>query len=715
MWVRLDLLKQIMDAKGGYVPLPTIFNGKTVDPQQDTSTPVWQLETAMGAAIECFANSNAVCVSRERFAPVKKCSDLLLLKSDAYVVNSNNVLVLNPEINAAPVIALDDKKYKLIQQLDMNTRYGIPSLKKCKKLTVIGDVWFNRNVVINGTVTVINNSDEPKMLPPGQYADGSTVDLTDTAPGLGPLRPFSVVTKPYLDQKPGTSGLRKKTKQFEHSEHYLHNFIQSTFNALSTVPIGGVNGTVTDIQNDGALVIGGDGRYFNSTAIQVIIKMAVANGVRHIIVGQDGLLSTPAVSALIRESGPQWRSAFGAFILTASHNPGGPDEDFGIKYNINNGGPAPDVLTNEIFNVSKTITNFKICNNLPTIDLSKTGSMSVTPTSITHSFTTHDANGSPIANTTVTKMSRFECNKNPANVTIDVISSTDIYLKLLQTVFDFKKISGFLKRDDVSFVYDCMHGVQGPYAHEAMQLLVGTYAVRSNCRVMNGIPSETFGGHHADPNLTYARDVCDVMGVDKNGNAQFEGKTIVEPAEVAKLVQENVNVPILGVAADGDADRNMILGRHFFVTPSDSLAIIASHANLIPYFKLQGGLKSVARSMPTSGAIDVVAKHKNYHLFETPTGWKYFGNVMDSKKLFQGMNYNPVLCGEESFGTGSDHVREKDGLWAVLSWLSILAHFNSDANVSTYGTRIDVVGCYMKLYSFNIFYIFHIETTCACP
>ena len=622
-----------MDTKGGYVPLPTIFNGKTVDPQQDTSTPVWQLETAMGAAIECFSNSNAVCVSRERFAPVKKCSDLLLLKSDAYIVNSNSVLVLNPDISVAPVISLDDKKYKLIQQLDLCTRYGLPSLKNCKKLTVTGDVWFNRNIVINGTVSIVNNSNEPKMLPPGQYSDGMCVDLTETAPGMGPLRPYTIATKAYHDQKPGTSGLRKKTKQFEHSEYYLHNFIQSTFNALNTVVIGGPNGTVTDIQNDGALVIGGDGRYYNNEAIQTIIKMAIGNGIKHIIIGQDGLLSTPAVSALIRESGPQWRSSFGGFILTASHNPGGPDEDFGIKYNINNGGPAPDALTNEIYNVSKTITNFKICNNMPNIDISKVGTMSVTPTSITHSSITHDSSGTPISNTTVTKLSRFENDANPANVTIDVVSSTDIYMRLLQTVFDFKIISKFLKRSDVSFVYDCMHGVQGPYAHEIMQMLVGQYAISNNCRVMNGLPSETFGGKHADPNLTYARDVCDVMGVDTRGNAQKDNKSIVNPAEVAKLVSENDTVPVLGAAADGDADRNMILGRHFFVTPSDSLAIIAAHANTIPYFKKQGGLKSVARSMPTSGAIDVVAKQLNLHLFETPTGWKYFGNVMDSKEV----------------------------------------------------------------------------------
>jgi phosphoglucomutase len=444
---------------------------------------------------------------------------------------------------------------------------------------------------------------------------------------------------------------------------YLHNFVQATFNAL---PMYG-----TDLA-DGALLLGGDGRYYNDVAIQVIIKMAVANGVKRVVVGQHGLLSTPAVSAIIREKGPDWQKAFGAFILTASHNPGGPDEDFGIKYNCENGGPAPEKLTDAIFEVTTTITSVKVCQGFPDIDISKVGSTEVL-----------SADGS-------------------RKVVIDVVSSTDAHVGLLKTIFDFPAIAALVRRPDFSFRYDCMHGVQGPYAHKVFVDELGAPA----SSLMNAVPKNDFNGGHADPNLTYAHDLCVALGVDKEGTA------------VTGQAQE---VPCFGAAADGDADRNMILGRRFFVTPSDSLAIIAAHADVIPFFSQQGGLKSVARSMPTSGAVDLVAKRLNLRLFETPTGWKFFGNVMDSKVpylfhalqppvdpchgslclfapappsharvclccaypaqvMFKGENLNPVICGEESFGTGSNHVREKDGLWAVLAWMSILAHYNRDAS-----------------------------------
>jgi hypothetical protein len=261
--------------------------------KQDTSTPVWQLETAMGAAIECFAGAGAVCVPRSRFAPVKKCSDMLLLRSDAYLVNADNVLVLNPACaGVAPIVDLDDKKFKLVQHLEAATLAGYPSLVGCRKVSIKGEVWLSARNVFKGEVKVVNNSAEPKVLPAGIY-ENTTVDLTDS-PGLGPLKPSNLASTPYSDQKPGTSGLRKKTKLFQ-TGFYLHNFVQSTFNAL---PANG-----TDV-TDGALLIGGDGRYYNDTAIQVIIKMAVANGVKRVIVGHKGLLSTPAVSAIIRERGP---------------------------------------------------------------------------------------------------------------------------------------------------------------------------------------------------------------------------------------------------------------------------------------------------------------------------------------------------------------------------------------------------------------------------
>jgi phosphoglucomutase len=642
LWVRLDLLKALMQTKGGFVPLPTILNSKTVDPQQDSSTPVLQLETAMGAAIECFPGAGAVNVPRSRFAPVKKCSDLLLLKSDAYLVNEQNVLVLNPLCGGvAPIVDLDDKKYKMIQHLEAATTGGVPSLYRCKKLSVKGEVWLSAGVIFIGSVSVVNSSSEPKVLPAGTYQD-TTVDLS-SAPGLGPLRPYSLATTPFADQKPGTSGLRKKTKVFE-GGLYLHNFVQSTLNALVA--------TDTDLK-DGALVVGGDGRYYNDKAIQVIVQMAVANGVKRVIIGKDGLLSTPAVSALIREKGPQWKKAFGGFILTASHNPGGPEEDFGIKYNCENGGPAPEKLTDAIFEVTKTITSVKICSDFPAIDVSKVGSTIV-----------KSADGSLMA-------------------VVDVISATDCHVELLKSIFDFDALRALISRPDFSLAYDCMHGVQGPYAEAVFVRELGAPA---SC-LINAVPKDDFGGHHADPNLTYARDICDIMGVDKEGNA---------------ITGQSKEPPIFGAACDGDADRNMILGSRFFVTPSDSLAIIAAHANVIPFFAQQGGLKTVARSMPTSGAVDLVAKRLNLNLFETPTGWKFFGNVMDSKSQFKGLNLNPVICGEESFGTGSNHVREKDGMWAVLAWLSILAHYNADPKAPLVHVE-HIVGSHWKTYGRNYY------------
>ena len=618
LWIRLDKLKEIIDASGGFIPLPMIKNKKTVDPKDDSSQKVVQLETAMGAAIEMFEGSAAVVVPRTRFAPVKKCNDLLLLRSDAYVITDAYTIELNPECGGtAPVMAIDSKKYKLVGALEEATAGGVPSLVNCKKLTIKGSVRMSKKTSFAGEVCITNSSDEAKFVPAGVIAD-KDLDLTDVV-GLGPLKPTVVESAPIAGQKPGTSGLRKKTREFM-GENYLNNFVQSTFDAIKTVG--------TDI-SEGTLLIGGDGRYFNDTAIQTIIKMGVANGVKRFWIGNDGLLSTPATSAVIRERGPVWQKAFGAFILTASHNPGGPEEDFGIKYNCENGGPAPEKLTDAIYQNTTSIKGYSICKDFPDIDIKTVGSTTVLGT-----------DGS-------------------TEVTVEVIDETEAHIALLKTIFDFDEIKALLNRPDFSIVYDTMHGVNGPYAKKVLIDELGQ--PESSC--LNAIPKDDFNGGHADPNLTYAKELVAIMGLNKKGD---------------KIDVSGKVVPSFGAAADGDGDRNMILGSQFFVTPSDSLAIIAAYADAIPYFRSQGGLKGVARSMPTSGAVDLVAKDLNFDLFETPTGWKYFGNLMDSKALYGGKDYTPFICGEESFGTGSDHVREKDGIWAVLAWLQILASVNKE-------------------------------------
>jgi len=386
----------------------------------------------------------------------------------------------------------------------------------------------------------------------------------------------TIQTKPFLDQKPGTSGLRKKVKVFSQS-HYLENFVQSIFDTL-------------DIPNNATLTLGGDGRFYNTVAIQIIIKMAAANGFARVLVGQGGILSTPAASHIIRKY-----KTFGGIILSASHNPAGPTEDFGIKYNSANGGPAPEKITEAIFAKSKTIDSYKI-SDLPDVNIKQTGKTSF------------------------------------GDFVVEVINPVTDYADLMAQLFDFNQIKN-LFQSGFTLKFDAMHAVTGPYAKE---LFVNRLGLPANS-LMNCDVSETFGGGHPDPNLTYAHDLVDIL----YGNA----------------------APDLGAASDGDGDRNMILGNHFFITPSDSLAMIAANATLIPAYKQ--GLAGVARSMPTSGAVDRVAAKLNISSYETPTGWKFFGNLMDADKV--------TLCGEESFGTGSNHVREKDGLWAVLCWLNILA------------------------------------------
>ncbi|KAG9351028.1 hypothetical protein JZ751_024917 [Albula glossodonta] len=356
----------------------------------------------------------------------------------------------------------------------------------------------------------------------------------------------TVKTKAYTDQKPGTSGLRKRVTVFQQNKNYAENFIQSIISTIDPAE-----------RQEGTLVVGGDGRFFMKDAIQLIIQIAAANGIGRLVIGQNGIMSTPAVSCVIREI-----KAIGGIILTASHNPGGPNGDFGIKFNISSGGPAPEGITDKIFQISKSIEEYAICPDLK-VDLSTIG----------------------------------------------------------KQTFDLEnKFKPFT--------------VVGPYVKKIVCDELGSPANSA----VNCVPKEDFGGHHPDPNLTYAADLVANM---KGGEYDF------------------------GAAFDGDGDRNMVLGKHgFFVNPSDSVAVIAANITSIPYFQ-KTGVKGLARSMPTSGALDSVAKATKIQMYETPTGWKFFGNLMDAGKL--------SLCGEESFGTGSDHIREKDGLWAVLAWLSILA------------------------------------------
>ena len=386
-----------------------------------------------------------------------------------------------------------------------------------------------------------------------------------------------IATKPFDDQRPGTSGLRKKVHVFR-QPHYLENFIQSVFDVL-------------DGHEGATLVVGGDGRYFNREAIQTILRMAAANGIGRILVGRGGLMSTPAVSCVIRK-----HKAFGGLILSASHNPGGPEGDFGVKYNTGNGGPAPETITEAIYRRSLQITQYRTMDT-PDVDLDTEGTVHV------------------------------------GDMKVRIVDPVSDYAELMEHLFDFERIRTLIEIGGFNMRFDALHAITGPYAHEILEHRLG--AVPGT--VLNGTPLEDFGGGHPDPNLVYAHDLVEQM---------FGSRA-----------------PDFGAASDGDGDRNMILGRRFFVTPSDSLAILAANAHLIPGYRM--GLSGIARSMPTSQAADRVAEQLGIDCYETPTGWKFFGNLLDAHKV--------TLCGEESFGTGSDHVREKDGLWAVLFWLNLLA------------------------------------------
>jgi phosphoglucomutase len=386
-----------------------------------------------------------------------------------------------------------------------------------------------------------------------------------------------VATRPFDGQRPGTSGLRKKVKVFQ-QPGYLESFVQAIFD------------TREDLKG-GVLVIGGDGRFYNRHAIQIILRMAAANGVRRALVGRGGILSTPAASCVIRKHSTQ-----GGIILSASHNPGGPEEDFGIKFNAPNGGPAPETMTEAIYSRTSEIDSYRTLETAD-LDLDHTGQTQL------------------------------------GDMTVEIIDPVADYADLMELLFDFGAIRELFGSGQFRMRFDAMHAVTGPYATEILEKRIGAPAGT----VMNGAPLEDFGGGHPDPNLTHAKELV----------AMTKGSEGLDFA----------------AASDGDGDRNMILGKNFFVTPSDSLAVLAANAHLAPGY--QDGIVGVARSMPTSQAADRVAEVLGIEHFETPTGWKFFGNLLDAGRI--------TLCGEESFGTGSDHVREKDGVWAVLFWLNLLA------------------------------------------
>ncbi|XP_015597724.1 phosphoglucomutase [Cephus cinctus] len=433
----------------------------------------------------------------------------------------------------------------------------------------------------------------------------------------GALKSIVVETKIYEGQKPGTSGLRKAVKVFQ-QEHYTENFVQAILQATA------------DRLKGSTLVVGGDGRYYGKEAVNKIIKIVAANGVDKLIIGQNGILSTPAVSAIIRKY-----KTLGGIVLTASHNPGGPDADFGIKFNCDNGGPAPDNVTNEIYEITRVLKNYKIVPEL-VVDIDK------------------------IQKTTL--------QVDGKDFTIEVIDSVQDYVELMKEIFDFSAIKNLLQgsadRAPFQVLINSLNGVTGPYVKKIFGEELGV----ASSSLVNATPLEDFGGLHPDPNLTYAADLVNAV---KNGPYDF------------------------GAAFDGDGDRNMIIGeKAFFVTPSDSLAVLAANLEAIPYFQ-RTGVKGYARSMPTGAAVDRVAAKSGVEFFEVPTGWKYFGNLMDAGRL--------SLCGEESFGTGSDHIREKDGIWASLAWLSVIAKLGKSIedilkdHWTTYGrnffTRYDYENC----------------------
>ena len=411
---------------------------------------------------------------------------------------------------------------------------------------------------------------------------------------------LKVESKPFTDQKMGTSGLRKKVKVFQ-TQHYTENFIQAVFNGYKPSDYEGKS-----------LIIAGDGRFYNDVVIQTTIKIAAAHLVGKVILAHKGLMSTPGVSLLIR-SQPKG-TCFGAFILTASHNPGGENADMGIKFNNDTGAAIPEHMNNVIFDESKKVTHYFIADCKENFSLENPSEITVEKDGKTHTMK------------------------------IEIENTTSHYVKEMKELFDFDLIKTLFARKDFHFVFDGLHGISGPYAIEIFHNIFGVDM--KNLYNCNTLPD--FGGFHPDPNLVHAKNLVSIMDIFKKN--------------------PNEKTPDFGAACDGDADRNMILGPRILVTPSDSLAILAANSTLIKSLNRDGGLKGIARSMPTSGAVDRVAKKLGLACYETPTGWKFFGNLLDAGKI--------TLCGEESFGTGSNHARERDGLWAILCWLSLLAAKN---------------------------------------
>lgn len=437
----------------------------------------------------------------------------------------------------------------------------------------------------------------------------------------------TVATSPITGMKAGTSGLRKRVVEVA-QPNYVENFFQCVVSVYS------------ERENlvGSTLVVGGDGRYFNKNAIQSVFKIAAGNRIRRIWVGQNGILSTPAVSIIIRER--EGGVAKGGLILTASHNPGGPNGDFGMKFNGSNGSSAVEEVTNKVYEETLKITEYKTVD-LPEIDISQFGA------------TTFNVDGEDFI--------------------VEVINSTEDYINKMRGLFNFDDIRGLLARPDFTMCYDCMHGVGGPYVREIFHDIFGVPIGN----LMNSVPLEDFGGGHPDPNLIYAHDLVKIMGINKTHGI----------------------FPSFGAANDGDADRNMIVGKQFFVIPSDSIAVIAANANFIPCF--EGKIKGAARSMATSLALNAVGEKLGFNVHETPTGWKFFGNLMDAGMI--------NLCGEESFGTSSDHCREKDGIWAVLCWLSILAKKN-EGREELFGVK-DVLEEHWRNFGRN-YYIRHDYESC---
>lgn len=475
-----------------------------------------------------------------------------------------------------------------------------------------------------------------------KYNDGSSLQSTTSSTVK------DVDTEPIEGMRPGTSGLRKKVEVWQEETNYIENFIQSLLNVAVDLNDGNMLDTV---------IVAGDGRYYNQEAMQRIFRVLAGNGVTNIWVPKDGIMSTPAVSACIRnrEDG----KAQGAIILTASHNPGGPGEDFGIKYNEGFGQPAGEEFTEALYKESLKIKSYK------SIETDQNDLIDI-----------HSEVG-----TTIQVVTDESSSSSSSSITI--IDPFDDYIKVLESCFDFEALKKFSAQyNDFQLLFDGMHGAGGPFAQKVFVDMLGL--PESSLLRCNPLPD--FDKCHPDPNLTYASSLIQKMGLLPDGSINTD-------------ISDASSLPTLGAANDGDGDRNLIAGSQCFVTPSDSLAIIADHWRDIPHFAKRGSIGGVARSMPTSAALDVVAQKNNIPYFVTPTGWKFFGNLMSSKELFDKHDYTPFLCGEESFGTGSCHIREKDGLWAVLAWMSILMKANegNDSDSLSVGVK-DIVKKHWETY-----------------